>query len=131
MSRHMVEAARQVDAIAGTVPPAVVVETCLAMVLLWSDAPQRFRSDLAFSHQLARRVRGLTDVHAGTYWNAKTQRTGRVYRDVPPRTTLVLAVWLREAFDKAGVQLAMLEREGRTAAAEEDRRIQEAIAAMC
>lgn len=130
LPRFDLQAARQVHTLAGSVSPAVIVETCLAMVLLWSDSPQRFRSDRAFDFQLARRVRGLTSVHAGTYWNHKTQRQSRTYRDVPPRTAEALARLLKPAFGAAGVQLALLEREGKDGAEQERKRLEDAIAAL-
>lgn len=129
-NRHSAQAAHQLLALAGAVPVAVIVEAALAMFLMWAAEPRRFRSDKAFDHQLVRRVRGLADTNAGTYWNHRTQKVHRVYRDVPPRTVHVLAGHLREAFGDAGVRLAHLDEFRREAAEEEQRHLRQSLAVM-
>ena len=88
-----------------------LVETALAMFLMQEEQPRRFKSDAAFDAQLARRARALTDTNAGTYWDDKTKRTKRVYRDVTPRTLAVIAEYLKAAFGVAGLYVARLERK--------------------
>jgi hypothetical protein len=104
-----------------------VVETALAMFLLLEDQPRRFRSDASFRVQLVRRVRALTDVNAGTYWDDKAGKVRRVYRDLSPRAGLVLGLWLADAFGGAGLHLAKLEERDRDA---KERQQQELHAAL-
>jgi hypothetical protein len=55
-------------------------------------------------------VRALSDVNAGTYFDHKTGKTKRVYRDVLPGTLMALAEPLKAAFGVAGVFLAELDQ---------------------
>src|SRR5262249_37762005 len=72
-------AAREVVKLAEHVEPREVVETVLAMFMLEQDQPRRFRSDPAFRTQLVRRTRGLSEVNAGTWYDAATGKTKRAY----------------------------------------------------
>lgn len=125
--RHERMAAQQVTALAGAVPAEKVVQTALAMFLMAQDRPTRFASDRAFRFELVRRVRGLSDVNAGTYWDHKEGRSKRVYRDLPPRVVEVLGAWLAEAFGGAGLALAGKEREEASTVAEERERLASAL----
>lgn len=128
--RHQHRAAQQVLLLARDVPRVAIVDQCLAMVLLWREQPHRFRSERAFGFQLSRRVRGMTDTNAGTYWCHQRRAMRRVYRDFPPKASQVLASWLIDAFGAAGVRLALLELEGRDGATEERKRLEEAMDAL-
>jgi hypothetical protein len=125
--RYEAEAARHLQALDAVVPAAEVLEVALAMFVMREARPSRFCSDKAFGHQLVRRVRGLADTSSGSYWNARTKRTHRVYRDVPPRTVERMAAHLTAAFGAAGMQLAGLEQAQAEAAATETRRLQAAL----
>lgn len=107
---YIVKAAEQMQLIGTTVQPGEVIETVLAMFLMREERPGQFRSDRAFSFELARRVRGLTDGQAGTYWDAKAGKVRRVYRDLTPKAMDVLAGQLATAFGGAGLFMAGLER---------------------
>jgi hypothetical protein len=107
--RHERIAAQEVVKLADAVEPRQVVETALAMFLMQELDPRRFRSDQAFRTQLVRRIRGLTDLNAGEYYDHTSGKTKRAYRDLPPRATAVLGLWLAEAFGAAGLHLARLE----------------------
>lgn len=128
--RHEYRAAAQTLKLAQAVPQATVVDQCLAMVLLCREHPNRFRSERAFGFQLVRRVRGLTDTNAGTYWCHQRQAMRRVYRDFPPKASQAFAAWLLDAFGAAGVRLALLELEGRDGATEERKLLEEALNAL-
>lgn len=128
--RYAVIAAQQVQLIATLDAPEAVVETALAMYLLGDDRPNRFRSDRAFSFELARRVRGLADGHAGTYWDAKTKSLKRVYRDLPPRAIEVLGAHLVAAFGGAGVFLARLEGADAASAMADRKNLAAALGAL-
>jgi hypothetical protein len=128
--RYMVEAARHLQAIGESVPPADVVEASLAISMMLASEPHRFKSDRAFNHQLVRRVHGLTTTSSGSYWNHKRQRMQRVYKDLPPRTVRAIAQHLREAFAGAGAQLAGLEQAQKDAAASERKRLEDSLMAM-
>lgn len=109
-SRYTVQAAHHIQQLAATVPDGVVMETALAMFLLREVQPRRFMSDRAFDFQLARRVRALSDVNAGTYFDNATGKPKRVYRDVLPGTLMALAEPLKAAFGVAGLYLAELDQ---------------------
>jgi len=107
---YTVQAAHHIQRLAATVPDDVVMEAALALFLMREAQPYRFRSDRAFDFQLSRRVRALSDVNAGTYFDHETGKTKRVYRDVLPGTLIALAEPLKAAFGVAGVYLAELDR---------------------
>lgn len=109
-SAHTTQAAHHIKQLAATVPDGVVMEAALAMFLIREAQPQRFLSDRAFDFQLARRVRALSDVNAGTYFDYESGKTKRVYRDVLPGTLIALAEPLKAAFGVAGLYLAELDR---------------------
>lgn len=88
-----------------------MINTALAMFLLWEQSPSRFMSDKAFNFQLARRVRGLAEANAGSHWSAKEGRIKRTYKDTPPRALECLAESLKVAFGVAGMRLAELEKK--------------------
>lgn len=91
--------------------PQKIIETYIAMYLLMMEQPRRFISDNAFLFQLARRIRGLTDINAGQYWDNEKKQTKRVYRDVSPRVLRTLGNYLIETFGAAGLVIAKLEAE--------------------
>jgi hypothetical protein len=128
--RHGVQAAEQVRNLAGTVAADLIIDTALAMFLIRQLDPRRFRSDRAFDHQLVRRVRGLAPTSMGSYWDHRTRKTKRVYRDMPPRVVLALAEQLKGAFGVAGIQLADLEHQQVNREAAERQRLADAIGAM-
>ncbi|WP_332741276.1 hypothetical protein [Hydrogenophaga sp.] len=103
------------------------MRTALAMYLMQDKRPTRFASDTAFDFQLVRRVRGLSDVNAGVYWDHKEQRSRRVYRDTPPRVMQAMVEPLKAAFGVAGLTLATKEREDINKANEERRRLSSAL----
>jgi hypothetical protein len=80
-----------------------------AMYLMQQETPHRFRSDDAFRFQMVRRVRRLSEINAGSFFNPKTGKTVRVYRDLPPRVTVRLGRVLVQVFGHLALRLAMLE----------------------
>lgn len=117
-SAYVAQAAHHIKQLASTAPDAAVIDAALAMFLMREAEPKRFLSDRAFDFQLARRIRALTDVNAGTYFDHETGKNKRVYRDVLPGTLIALAEPLKAAFGVAGLYLAELDRrdEKRSAA---------------
>jgi len=111
MNRHQRQACQEIVRVADHVEPDLAAETALALFVMQEQAPRRFLSDVAFWHQLARRVRGLTDVNAGTWFDVNTGKLKRVYRDLPAKTTLTVGKALAEAFGTAGLMLARKETE--------------------
>jgi hypothetical protein len=105
------QAAEQLRTLRDAVPGVTLIEVALAMFALGEHRPARFKSDKAFGFQLARRVRGLAEVNAGSYWNAKEGRMKRTYRDVPPRVLESMAESLKLAFGVAGMRLAELDKK--------------------
>lgn len=118
-------AAAEVMKLADAVAPREVVETVLALYLFLDREPRRFKSDNAFSTQLVRRVRGLTEVNAGTWMNHATGKTKSAYREVTPKASMMLAQWIAKSLGGVGVYLAKIERRQE----EERLRGQEAMAA--
>jgi hypothetical protein len=72
--------------------------------------PRRFRSDRAFRTQLVRRVRGLTDLNAGSWFDHQTGKTKRAYKELSPRAAAVMSQWLADAFGGVGLHLTRLEQ---------------------
>ncbi|WP_164729813.1 hypothetical protein [Rhodomicrobium lacus] len=97
--------------LAEDVPARTVVETTLAMVVLWELEPHAFVSDEAFWVQLARRVRALTDMNYGERYVHTTGRVKRTYRDLSLRASILMGRWLAETLGIGGLHIARLEKE--------------------
>lgn len=110
-NRHERQACQEVVKLAEHVAASEVVDTALALYLMHEQAPRRFRSDDAFRCQLVRRLRGLTDVNAGTWFDHGTGKVKRVYRDLPANTSVVMGTMLAEVFGVVGLLLARKEQE--------------------
>jgi hypothetical protein len=108
--RHEVQAASEVKKLGDAVEPREVIVTALAMYLMHYQDPRRFKSDDAFTTQLVRRVRGLSDVNVGEWYDDKSGRTRRVYRELPPRVVQVVAGWLIPMLGGIGIKLVELEQ---------------------
>jgi hypothetical protein len=104
------EAYEEVKKLAKHVKPAAVVETVLALYLMAEQDSRRFRSDDGFRFQLVRRVRGLTDVNRGTWYDNKIGRVKGVYRDLAPKATEYLCDLLATTLGAAGLYVARLEQ---------------------
>lgn len=128
--RQHVQAAEQIRTLDGLGDPMKVAHVALAMYLIADEEPRAFRSDQAFDYQLVRRVRALAPVNSGTYWDGKSKRMKRVYRDLPPRVISVLAENLKAAFGFAGLQLAGIEQRTVDRAEVERKRLADAIEAL-
>jgi hypothetical protein len=115
------EAACDIVKLGEHVAPEAVVETVLAMYLMLDAEPRRFRSDEAFRAQLVRRVRGLSEVSAGTWFDYRSGGVRRTYRELRPRTSEVFGEWLTAFLGGPGVYLAKLERQAAERAEEEQR----------
>jgi hypothetical protein len=109
-SRH-VQAAECLVAISEAVPFDDILRTVIAMYLLRDQHPNMFRSDDAFSFQLVRRVRGLSEVSQGTYYDPKSGRVKRVYKDMPPEATDWMAYKLEDVLGPIGIRFAGYHRE--------------------
>lgn len=107
-----------------------MVQTALAMFLLLRYHPHRFKSDRAFRHQLVRRIRGLVATNAGMYWDPKTRRTKRTYRDLPMRAVMLMADELVAAFGGPGLHLADLEKHREDALRDEQRKLADALGSL-
>jgi hypothetical protein len=128
--RHERIAAEEVIKLASAVEPHQVMEAALAMVVMQELDPSRFRSDQAFRTQLVRRIRGLSDLNAGTYYDHGSGKLKRVYRDITPRATAVLGHWLVETFGVAGLQLARLEIAEQSKTASERQEFHQALSEL-
>lgn len=126
-SVHLYEAAKQVHMVSGSATPAKVVGVVLALHLMEQFDRSRFQSDRSFAFQLVRAVRRLGPQAIGTRWCQAEKRSKGFYRDTAPRTTEVLAAWLRDAFGGAGAQLAALEYEAEAKRHEEAQAIYQAV----
>jgi hypothetical protein len=125
--RHEVLAAHEIKKLGDTVEPHKVIVTALAMYLMVDQEPRRFRSDAAFSTQLIRRIRALSDINVGEWHDSKTNKTRRVYRELPPRVVQVLAGWVVPVLGGVGIKLAALERADHDARQKQIVSFQEAV----
>jgi hypothetical protein len=112
-NRDRLKASFELLKLDGVVAPRDVVEAVLALYLLQEQEPRRFNSDRAFLFQLARRVRVLSEINAGVYYNHVTGRMKRVYRDLKPAATDTLGGILVETFGAAALYIARLITHGR------------------
>jgi hypothetical protein len=110
MPRYERIAAKEVLKLSDAVPPREIVETTLALFIMHELEPRRFKSDKAFRTQLVRRVRGLTDLNAGSWFDNRSGKSKRAYRELSPRAAAVMGKWLAEAFGGVGLHLAKLEQ---------------------
>lgn len=125
--RHERRAAAEITKLGTDVEPRAVVVTALALIVMWMVDPHRFRSDQGFRAQLVRRVRGLTETNAGTWFDHREGRLRRAYRDLPPRAAAVIAEWLIAIFGAAGAHLGSLELADRKKEAEQRDELKEAL----
>jgi len=116
--RHEVQACEDIVRVAEAAPKRRIVETVVAMAVMQVMEPRVFRSDDAFWCQLARRFRGLSDVHCGSYWNHKEGRVKRVYRDPKPKAGEALGQILMTHLGTAGPQIVRSEEAERKRVAE-------------
>lgn len=120
-------AAFEVQKLDSAASPHQVVEVVLAMFVMQSLDPHRFRSDKAFRFQLARRARALADVHAGTTYDHQKGTVRRVYRELSPRAMEVLGLWLAEALGGAGLRVGQLDLDDMAKRDEERRGLRQAL----
>jgi hypothetical protein len=90
-----------------------VIDVLMAMYLLQDARPKSFKSDVAFVHQIVRRVRGLTEVNAGSWFDHSTGRVKRVYRELSPRTAVEMGALLVQALGAGGLHMVKLEHRDR------------------
>lgn len=129
--RHERIAAHEVVKLADHVDATEVVKLAISAFLLEDNQPRRFRSDRAFRFQLVRRLRGLTDVNAGSWLNHRTGKTHRAYRDLTPRAVLTFAGWIIEALGGVALYLAKLERQEVEAQQQRSNALVQGLEALC
>jgi hypothetical protein len=108
--RSDLQSAHELLKLRSSCDPLAVIDTTMAMFMMMEMEPRRFRSDDAFRLQLVRRVRGLTETNAGRWFDHRSGRVKRAYRDLPPRTARTMASVLAKAFGGGGLTLAKLEQ---------------------
>lgn len=116
VQRNQIQAAREIVRLGQEVSSARVIDTVAAMMLMSRWEPGRFRADVALFHQVARRVRGLSHTSAATRYDHRLGKVRKVYREIPPKTALILGRWLVEAFGALGVWVHGIEQEAERAA---------------
>ena len=109
-SRNEQTAAKAIVRLGADIEPRVIVETVLAMYMLGDLEPRRFRSDAAFRRQLVRRVMRLSEVNVAEWYDHRTGRMKRTYRDFTPGAADIIAGWLVETLGVVGLHLAKLHR---------------------
>jgi hypothetical protein len=129
-NKYELMAAREVVKLAPEVRPRDVVEVVDAMIMMRIMEPRCFKSDEALWLQLARRVRGLTDLHVGERWDHTRRRVRRRYRELSPKAALFLGHWLAKALGVAGQGLAKAEQAERDRCAKESRELNEALSKL-
>lgn len=123
-NRYQRSAAHEILNIDADSAPREIVVATLAMFVFWHDMPSRFRSDAAFRLQLARRVRALSDRHIGHWYDHRTGKQKRIYREMTPKAGDIIGQKLSIAFGAVGFRLALLDEKDR----EEARKAKDAIA---
>ncbi|MDW3205555.1 MAG: hypothetical protein R8L07_08405 [Alphaproteobacteria bacterium] len=113
MIKFEVQAAREVIRLSENVKVQEVIRTVCAIYLLAEHRPRTFQSDNAFTHQLVRRCRGLTEANAGTWYDHATGKMKRVYRDLPPRTVITLGQMIAEILGPVGLVVARTDQRRR------------------
>lgn len=116
--------------VAEDVEPMKVIETAIAMFVMYDQEPRKFRSDEAFWFQLARRVRGLTERNIGASWNHETQKMKLYYRDVPPNVTRCFAEMVKESVGIGGIYVAKLEGQEAEAKQKKKNDLHESLRAL-
>lgn len=114
--RNETEAAREIVRLSSEVRPSEVIDVVAAMILMSRWEPSRFRSDAAVFHQTARRVRSLSETSVGSRYDPRSGRVRRVYRELSPKTAMILGRWLVESFGGLGLWIYGIEREAARAA---------------
>lgn len=107
--RHRVQAMLELVQLDDGVKPKQVWEVVVAMFMLMEFEERLLKSDDAFRFQLVRRVRALSDLNVGSYYQHETRRVKRVYRDLSPRVAAAMADLLIQAFGRVGVYIARFE----------------------
>jgi len=110
-TRNEREAWNNIEKVSNCADASQVINVILAIYLMRNDSPHRFKSDDAFDLQLVRRFRALAPQYAGEYYDLHTGKTKRVYRDIRPRTAVILAGLLKETFGVAGLTVSWLEQQ--------------------
>ncbi len=113
MIKFEVQAAREVIRLSENVKAQEVIRTVCAIYLLAEHRPRTFLSDNAFTHQLVRRCRGLTEANAGSWYDHATGKMKRVYRDLPPRTVNFLGQMIAEVLGPVGIVVARTDQRRR------------------
>jgi hypothetical protein len=75
--------------------PAVLLAS---LFLLQYDKPHRIASDRGFIFEAARLFRSLSPQSVGSYWNHRTGKVHKVYKDMSPRAVNVLGTLLVDAY---------------------------------
>lgn len=121
------QTAQQLLAIRDAASARDVIDTALAMYAIQVERPARFKSDRAFLFQLSRRVRGLTEVNAGSRWSASEGRMKKTYVEVPPNVLTCLGASLQTAFGIAGLRLAELDKQDAAGQQAERKQLHDAL----
>ena len=127
---HKVRAAVELKKLADDVPPRAILETVCALFVMQELDPRRFRSDDAFRAQLVRRVRSLTDVNAGEWTDRSTGRRKRAYRELPPKSWMIMSSWIVQAYGRIAIHLSKLEQQDASRHQQQQQSLFEAIAAI-
>jgi len=82
-----------------------------AVFLLQSKQPHRFISPLAFQYQLTRVWRARTFLSVGSYWDNQRGKVTRIYRELPRRSTEIIAEYLTVSYAKFVAFILKADRE--------------------
>lgn len=127
--RQNIQAAEEVVRLAAQVDAREVMVTVAAIFLLQAMDPHKFASDKALDVQLVRRVQGLVASNSTAYRDP-SGKARRVYHQLAPRASAVLADWLTDALGVLGPFLARLEQRDQEAKAREREELSEALMAL-
>jgi hypothetical protein len=85
VSRYWVKANSELLRVLQSSSPIQIGVALAAVCLLEREQPHMFVSDRGFRFQMVRRFRALADMNTGSYYNHKTGRLHRVYKDTSPK----------------------------------------------
>jgi len=121
------QAADEVTRLAADQVPGVIVKTVVAMFMMAEDQPKRFKDDRAFRTQLVRRVRALSQRNMTASKSARSGRVTRVYTELSPRVTEVMADWLSRIIGPSALLIVRREKEQEAKDREERMRLLQGI----
>jgi hypothetical protein len=110
VSKWEARSARETLNVLSDTDPVECGLTVGAMFLLRLHDPRLFKTDRGFVFQLVRQFRALTDLSYGSFYNYRTGKTKKTYRDLPAQAVHRMGRLVIEAYARFGGHLLQAER---------------------